>query len=425
MVRLWIKKIFDPYNHVELNSGGFTLVELMVSMGLFTISLMAVLSLFTFGSAQSLRILFSQNSQQSLMDFQENFDSFLSNATRTYYCGCNPAGAYPPAAANRRSCIFNSAQSIVPAPAAGTNDSPDVVASAGATSWTLFDFESEFSQTPLDVPFPTELIAAYCQRYDGPGGVGPNYLDRPQQGCKRVYRVRFYNANPESSGRNPAPGFLFGGRIQLMVCTGRYRLNGAVLECQAPAGQCPAGTVNARCDNGFQLVSEIPGVRSVTCGQEEILGDTTTAADNFRLDFTYINSVTSDLDLISVQAGAFERNYSFSSSFRNLVERGLYFGRPSKTSNCIPNGWQLDGTDPFHPTNTIQYCLSMANCADNPCCSGIIDFTPAGGPTCISKASCWPAGYRLDDTNWANERYTCCSNQAVLKDIGGDAYECL
>jgi len=380
----------------------------MVSMGLFIFSLLAVIALFTFGSTQSLRILFSQNSQQAIIEFQDVFDAALSNTTRTYHCGCDS----PAVAGNRRTCIFNAAQSIVPAPA-GT-DNPDVATSVNSQSFTLFDFEAEFSQTALDVPVGPEIASAYCQKYTNTANAVD---DRPQLGCKRVYRVRFYNRHPENAGAGTrAPnGFLFGGRMQLMVCTGHYRWTGAGFDCGNGAYAAPArcdGVVDDMCDNGFVRIAEVPGIRSVTCGQEEILGDTTTAADNFRLDFTYINSVAEDLNLISVQAGHFEKSYSFSAGFRNLTERGIYFSRPSKTSNCV-----LNGRAPTACTG-----IGAGLCDDNRCCSGIIDFA---GPTCVAQSACWPAGHVLT-ANWAQGRFQCCSNQAVLKDIAGvDTYECL
>lgn len=417
---------------VRVDQSGFTLVELMVSMGLFMVTLMAVLSLFTYGSTQSLRILFTQNSQQALMDFQENFDTALNNVTRTYTCGCDR-----PTDGNRRNCIFSTAAAnwIVPEPAAGTNDSPDVATAAGTTSYSLLDFEAEYSQTPLDPPLAAEAAAAYCQYSTNAtnGGVSPEQRDRPHLGCKRAYRLRFYNANPENNNINPAPGFLYAGRVQLMVCTGRYYWTGAAYACgggpYGAAAQC-AGTSDERCDNGFIRIAEIPGVRGVDCGQEIILGDTTTAADNFRLDFTYINSVTDNPDIVSIQAGIFSRSYSFSANFRNLTERGVYFSRASKTANCTPN----------NATPVPAVCADATTCSDNPCCSGRISFAgepnvpvPAtdhtnatGAATCWPKNSCWPSGHQLHDAMWPQQRFSCCSNQAVLKDFSGtDRYECL
>lgn len=351
---------------------GMTLVELMVSLGLFSVASLALASLFGENAKQTSRARAEIELETQTLDFSTTFDVLLSQTSMVYACRCGSDQSAP----NPRCAFYDvgAASAITPdCQLGGCGVNP--AAPADGVPIQLLVFETE------DTLDPSQVSTANCRG----GGANP----RPAatgtrvtaRGCKRAYELEYLTP----IRMNPA-GVSRPGTLRINLCRGGLTVAGTATTCLTP-----------------QTVSEIDGAYSVRCGHpttEQAPGgpaNMVREVNSFRLDFR-AKSLASSLreSYAPVDAASFplgtHRGYSLTSYFRNLTTRGVQFGKIETFS-----------------------CDRVTSTTGN-CCSGYSFSTGV----CIPTNACVLSGQK-PSVDAASSFTECCSHQ-LISTAGG--FEC-
>lgn len=347
-------------------SAGVTLVELMVAVGLFGVLSLAMMTLFGDHSTQIAKARNEARLSESLGEFSEALDLYLSGVTQVISCGCGFDGI----------TIVGTPCTYVEG-ATGLEDCKE----RSAPCWNpILRFEYEDAGNP-SLPTP----AAGCVNS---GSSTVSAAITPEQlilrGCKKRMRLSYTAPVIEVGATASQPGTL-------------------TLDLEDPKVANPAPGA------GLTTLHTLRGVYLVRCGHVEPTGTGTGKAskDHFRLRLRLKERLRNDAASTSASYESWaklgknfwsgtHREISLDFSFQNLSVHGVHFGKPFSNRDCV---------------------LGSSSSADGNCCSGYRLVSGA----CMSMDSCKKGGKALsggnefpsDPGNPAFAFAECCSHKMI------------
>jgi prepilin-type N-terminal cleavage/methylation domain-containing protein len=324
-------------------SSGMTLVELMVSlaiMGGLSLVMLAMLGEHSRKSAQvNADVQLSERSQE----FTQIFDSTVAGVTQWLSCNCN------------NSCTWSERASF--------SDDGDTVD-------TIATFVSEGSTDPEQVAGGPCLGAESNPAPGSPSGL-------LLRGCKGVFGLTFRRPRLAFS-----PGGAYPGALQLRQAIG----------------------TNVTSPDKWKVLFELPGVYQIRCGHPEVGAGTSrplTAKNAFKMEISMkagltpkncdaSRGITEDCEIWTLKERVHEKRGTFRSittetTFKNLVSRGVVFGKARSLLTCIPDGKKVPDNQRIQCCSgysvkgecmEARFCVSPGPGADNPpfnCCSHDVD----------------------------------------------------
>jgi hypothetical protein len=223
-----------------------TLIEIMISAGIFGFAALAMTTLFS-SHAERVNLLRNEGAlSESATDFIESLEGILSSATQIFFCGCSMNCTFGNSAGGSGRAMTTSRDENCHNPEGATD-----LCDPGNTVKRLLVFETE------DAPEPGEPLRAGMNICTGNGSVGTLGQLIPAdtatfgqgmvlRGCKRIVRLAF-----EAPRGNPPTVAVTPGRLTL-----RY------LPASAPlsTASVPASSV---------LLGSVEGVYRVWCGMNQ------------------------------------------------------------------------------------------------------------------------------------------------------------
>jgi len=313
----------------RLKISGFTLVELMISTGLFGYVAIMSSTLFSEGMKMVITARAQADFTQQIISFNDAIDSIVANTTRVVSCGCNAT------------CTYVASGGGFPA------------ASPAAT--TILEFDSDTANNPGDTAAGACIGATTTwSGFTGAGatsGIAPSLSTDYQyypRGCKERFQLLFSPPSPNTTtdgGANFSTGQP--GTLKLVKLT--------------------AG-------GGSQTMAQVTGAYDFNCGYES------GAPTGFRME---VKAKTKAVSMPYGPSGSVEsfspldtamflkgihRMLSLNIQFRNLSNEAIQFGRTISYRGCTPDN---------QPST------------DGNCCSGYYDRA-AGN--CIAPTGCLVSG---------------------------------
>ncbi|MCM0607220.1 MAG: prepilin-type N-terminal cleavage/methylation domain-containing protein [Xanthomonadaceae bacterium] len=362
------------------NQSGFTLVELMITTGLFGYCALMAGTLF----AEGMRLVVTARAQadfnQQLISFNDSVDTYIANTTRVRSCLCGNDGL---------KCLYDASYGSGTFPTDGSRvpGGCDTYSANGSDSACDFlDFDSDTAMNPGQEATGNCIGNTGWEAFTGKAvatqttdSLAVDYQLYPK-GCKERFKLRWIppTKNSESGGVYTVgvPGEIQMVKISLSgVETVMARVQGVY------AFQC-----------GFDAINR----RSTSIGGIPPTVDDRGAATGFRLDieaktrrsqvpFGAANVVESwaPQEVIPDQfTKGLHRVLSLNIQFRNLAAESIQFGRTVSFRGCQPD-------------NTASLT--------GDCCSGYID---RGTGLCMPKTLCKTAGTTIAKSDWEQ----CCSH---------------
>ncbi|MBL7714483.1 MAG: type II secretion system protein [Bdellovibrionales bacterium] len=366
------------------SESGMTLVELMVSTGLFGIIAVTTATLYSQNATLQARAQNEIRLESGAQEFINALEVSLGAATRMISCGCGASGTTPP-------CAFSGAPAADCV--AGGCLAGDAIA-AGPAGIQLIAFEAEDSNEP-SITDPAASVIPGCSGVVSAAG-GPPFSAMKMRGCKRIFEVRLIAPVPSAPG---TPATSQPGSIQINRCKPDF-------DPAAPT-DCSANPASP------QTMGSIPGVYSVWCGHPSNVdaagANVGRDVASFRFDirakakFEALSETWSPdpaQDNAATFGNGIHRTFSITTVLKNTSIRGVHFGKFS-SDLCA-----RDGQDPTNFAGT--------------CCSGYRSFSTG---MCVPTGSCIRSG-GPPSTQDVNAFIECCSHQLTQQN-GGGAYVCL
>jgi len=337
-------------NRKTLDISGTTLVELMVSTGLFSLVCLALASLFADHAKYSAKAQNDARLSESLLEFADTLETYLNNTTQVIACGCNSGGTPP----------------------CGFSEAVDCTTAGNCNNTALLKFETETSPTP-DATSADGCIFPAANAIL-PGGVTTNRL--MLRGCKLQLQLS-YTPPTQVIGATPSqPGVL-------------------TLDLINPNTGAVARTLN-----------QLPGVFSVKCGASSFVYVDESGAnvnqlvhDQFKLDIS-VKTRASNLGLGDPSYESWhpldtafnflrgtQRQIVENFAFRNLSVRGVMYGKAHSFMSCALDGQTEDqGNCCSGYRYATGLCMPMSACLGSgqtpadfaECCSHVVY-----GGTCL------------------------------------------
>lgn len=324
-----------------VGASGATLVELMVSVALFSLIGITMGTLF---AEHAKRSVISDNESKlttQTSEFTNALEAYIGNATRIHGCNCDGS-----------TCVFS-------------ESTTDCMSSNGDCDKPLLEIETEVSGSPeQETPVSSGCILDV--------GVNPN-TNTPEglyaRGCKRKFQLNFEVPTPVATGTPKVVGDP--GTLSLVDVT--------------------SGTAVTK--------HELSGVYYVRCGMSPVDSNSTAAVNHFRLE-AKVKSRNSNLQ-VSTDASLLEgwhpddtrfnegthRELGTTIAFRNLGQSPVHFGMPESRRRCVTDGFSsTDGNCCSGYMDSSSTCLAMNEClvqgvssggVSSACCSHMTD--PSSG----------------------------------------------
>ena len=374
------------------NRSGFTLVELMVSTGLFGYCALMMGTLFAEGSRLVVSVRAQADFNSEMILFNDVVDTYIANTTRIRTCLCGAPGT----------CLYDGTGIPTSLPKDGSKVPADCGTYSNAKTPTdpacdFLDFDTDVANDPTQEAtgscfgysgwdqFSGANISKQASTHPVPAPVNdidptdPDFQIYPK-GCKERMKLRFIppTANTPSGTRESAG---VPGEIQLV----KISVGGAE-----------------------QILSKLTGVYAFQCGFEaKQNGGANGAPTSFRID---INAKTKRAPATAGEATSMESWSPYDSNFpkglhkilslniqyRNLSSEAIQFGRTQSFRGC-----QADGT-----------AIGAGTSADAAnCCSGYIDRFGSG--LCIPQTACLPAKTVIATAGPSGDWEKCCSHKTA------------
>jgi prepilin-type N-terminal cleavage/methylation domain-containing protein len=362
-----------PFNKAP--EAGMTLVELMVSVGLFGILSLGLAEMFASNSRMSARAQNESKLSEQVVDFSQALENYLTNATQILGCNC------------ANGCVLPDLTGLSSPPAgtdcmSGNNCGSGSTAAPGAD---ILIFEYEDANNPTDPAINGQCeVTALGGLVDAKGrltnnGISPDALTL--RGCKKRIHLTAIQPTAPTATAPGSPGqlalYLEDPANPGSLLPDPVKVVGGISSGSAGAGQM-TGTA---------------GVFQMFCGQTPIPGTAIAAPDHFRIQFSVKTRTNNTQDVTSPFFEGWtpgsanfnlgiQRTYNFDISMHNLNVPGVQFGKSQTLLNCTQDG---------------------GNAPDGNCCSGYMDVNG----NCLPMAGCTVSGQAPPTGIWSE----CCSHK--------------
>lgn len=386
------------------NRSGFTLVELMITTGLFGYCALMAGTLFAEGMKLVVTARAQADFNQQLTGFNDVVDTYIANATRIRGCLCGSG----------TNCLYNGATGTAALPVDGTSVPTKCgayIATGGENVCDFLDFDTETENNP-----GAEASGACIgsQGWDQMSGVqavtqaaGPNRISGPPpiawendyqlfpKGCKERIKLRFI---PPRRNAFAAGNYTIGipGEMQMVKISTAGTESVLAKISGVYAFQCgfdglKRGTANQGAATGFRL-----DIEAKTRRQPAMMGPA-----NIMESWAPQDSTEGGLPFDLFKKGI-HRTLELNIQFRNLSAESIHFGRTASFRGCKADGQTTMASD---------------------CCSGYFD---RGTNRCLAKTSCVPAELNPNtpvnplsatvdaSTGMSQDWEKCCSHRAIV-----------